>query len=389
MKQEDKRQLWIILGISSLLSMVFSGLEVVYTAYAINAVGVDASEWSQIRSIRYTLTMIVVFVLGTYAIRLGTKITAVFAVVMSAIALICTVLFPGKLMLYVMYPIFGSLTQILLVNMNVMAQETSSDMREMTNTLYRSSFIAFSMAGPLAGAFWMTSSYANAFLFFSLLLALCVGVLTAYPSTSAKLQHLKLDLREMKKILNEWAVLCRNRSILGFVILTAVINQTVMINMTLLPIKLMDGMGITEQHYSTIVTFQSAIGFILILSVGFLLKKHLNVMIYAPYILCAVGLIGMGSIEHPVGVIVAFVLSNAIFQITMAPSSLWLSQQVDGSGYSTIFSFAKISSSLQGAIATVILALLQPIVGIDASLMIYGIWGLLCSLALVAFLKFR
>src|SRR5690554_3481038 len=111
MKFNEKKQLWTFLIVSSMLSLVISGLEVVFTVYAINEVQVDVSEWSQIRSLRYLLTMIIVFLLGIYASHLGTKRTTMLAILICLLPLIFTIWFPGKTMLYIMYPLYGAISQ--------------------------------------------------------------------------------------------------------------------------------------------------------------------------------------------------------------------------------------------------------------------------------------
>jgi MFS family permease len=387
MTYNEKKQLWTFLILSSLLSLVISGLEVLFTVYAINEVQVDAAEWSQIRSLRYFLTMVVVFLLGIYASHLGSKRTTMFAIFMCLLPLLFTIWFPSKSMLYMMYPLYGALSQTLLVNMNVMAQETSGDMRELTNTLYRSTFIAFSMLGPVASTYWISGGYSDAFLLFTFILVPCLALLTLYPARSPQSRLDKLNFNKMKEMIGQWGKLCSNRTILLFVILVGLINQAFQINMTLMPIKLMSGMGLSDQNYSILVTFHSVFGLVFVLSLGFLLKRYLNLMIVVPYVCCSLGHVLMGMISDPQFIIIIFIMSNALFQITMAPMSIWLSQQVAESELSTAFSFAKISSSLQGVLATMILAIIQPLLGINSSLIIYGLGGLACCILLSLFLK--
>lgn len=387
MNADEKKKLYVFLCISTLVSLVISGLEVTYTAYAINNLKVDATEWSQVRSVRYLLTMIAVFLFGTYASRIGSKKLAIFTVILSILSLMFTVWYPNKLMLFLMYPLYSALSQILLVNLNVWAQESSDRVRALTNTLYRSSFIAFSMLGPILSAYWMTGGYMDAFLFFSVLLALCLAVLTLFPVKRTVYQSAKSGISDMVKELRQWRKIFQNSSVIYYLILTGLINQAFLINLVLLPIKLMTGIGFTEQQYSISISVYSLVGFVFILSTGFLLNRYLNSMIFVPFFLCSLGNLLMGITSNAVLIVVVFVISNALFQLTMAPTSLWLSRMFTGNDLSVAFSLAKITSSLLGALATTILALMQPIIGINYSLVIYGMVGMVISCLLLLVLR--
>lgn len=99
------RQLAMLGVLSSVLSFVFSGLEVLYTLYAINIIKVSASEWSQIRGYRYILMIVIVLVLGTYAGRIGHKKTAAITVALMLCNLLLFVIQPSKLFLFITLPI--------------------------------------------------------------------------------------------------------------------------------------------------------------------------------------------------------------------------------------------------------------------------------------------
>jgi sugar phosphate permease len=102
--------------------------------------------------------------------------------------------------------------------------------------------------------------------------------------------------------------------------------------------------------------------------------------------MCTLGNFVMGMSSQILITVSLFVLSNAIHKVAVAPNSIWIGNEVK-SDLGTAFSLAKVSSSLLGFFITMLFAIVQPYLGIDLSLIIFGIVGLVMSFSLWLFLS--
>jgi MFS family permease len=376
----EKRRLIIFSCLSAILSFVFSGLDVVFTAYAVNDIAVSEQEFSLMRSFRSLSSVLVVFLMGCYVNVIGNRRAVIVSAFLLLLSTILIVLFPTKLFLFIVFPLVGAFTSALLVNMNIMAQDTAKSYRERSNTTYRSIFLVFSIAGPLVAGVLLKLDDFLSFLFFSLVIGLSIFVAASYPSGDLNNSSPKSSL-SISGVVKQWIVLSRNRAFLIFALLTGLINQLGMINLIIIPYKLMDRMSMSEQHYSFLITSHALFGLVLTLVAGYFLKRIINLVIILPYVLCMSANIFMGLSSNVIVVAALFIFANAVFFMAMAPHSLWIGAKVDDD-LATAFSLAKIISSLWGFVIALLLSLVQPLLGIDFSLIVFGVTGLLVSLVL-------
>jgi MFS family permease len=384
MERSIKKQLIIFSCLSSMLSFIFSGMDVVYTTFAINDIHINTEELSLMRSFRLLLSVFVVFIMGSTVSRIGNKRSVLFSIILLSFSIILLIIYPTKQILFIAFPLYGALSATLMVNMNIMAQNTTKPYLELSNTTYRSTFIAFSIIGPLAVGLLSNLDQKWVFSFFTGMLGLSLIAAWGYPSGSLNSTKNRSAVSLMI-IFKQWLVLLKNKPFIFFAVLTGFLNQLGMMNLILIPYKLMNHNQVTEQQYSYLITLNAIIGLILTLAAGYFLKKYLNTFIIIPYFLCMAGNIAMGLFSNLIVVAVLFVISNAIYCMIMAPHSLWIVTRLTGD-LGNAFSLTKMISSLIGFFLTLTLSFVQPSLGINGSMIVFSMSGLFFSCFLYLFL---
>ncbi len=309
---------------------------------------------------------------------LGQKTTALAAVVLMACVSALTILVSNKGVLFATFPVYGGLTAILLVNMNVMSQGVQAGLRNFSNTLYRSTFIGFSIVGPLSAGFLIEMGYFAAFIGFALVLLVSIGALYIYPQDTVPAKPESVG-KSAARIIGSWRSLFRDKSLLTFMIMTGLLNHIIMVNSVLVPIKLLNQLSVSGKDYTWIMTISSITGLLLTIIVGFFIRKYLPWLIAVPLLLSSACNLLTGLQEQIWLTAGLFVMSTALYTITMAPSSLWLSGMTRGT-FGTVFSLFKIFSAGLGFIVSVLLSFVQPLLGLDLSLLSYGVVGVLLSI---------
>jgi len=181
MGSSEARPLWTIGILSSLLSFVFSGADVLYTLYAINELQIDASEWSQIRASRYILTIVIVLVLGTYAEKWGQKRVAAITVALASLNLFAFIAYPTKPLLFLTSPLHAAFVSMVTMSINVLAQRVPERLQAVSNTVYRSTYTGLAIFGPLALALFADAGQRLLFAVFACLLSLCFPGFLLFP----------------------------------------------------------------------------------------------------------------------------------------------------------------------------------------------------------------
>ncbi|WP_123043193.1 MFS transporter [Cohnella candidum] len=376
----SRRQLWAIVGISSLLSVVFSGLDVAFTVFSVNRLELPASDLALLRSLRLAVTIPFILAMGGIADAWGQKKTATAAIVVMSAASVLTVAIPGKGMLFATFPLYGGMSAILLVSMNVFSQGVKDELRGLSNTLYRSTFIGFSIAGPLSAGLLIGFGFPAAFLAFAAIALFSLAALSLYPQDRREAGASKETVRQTAARMAEgWKSLLRDRPLLTYMLMNGLLNHTVMVNLVLVPVKLMDDLGVSSRDYTRVMTVSSIIGLLFTIAAGFLMKKHLSRLITMPMLLSAACNFASGLESSVWLTIVLFILSSALYTVTMAPTSLWLGEMAKQQ-FGTIFGIFKVMSAGIGFLVSASLSVVQSGLGIDMALVAYGIFGVLASL---------
>jgi MFS family permease len=377
----EARQLWSLGILSALLSLVFSGLEVLYTLFALNEIKISASEWSQIRAYRYILTALIVLVLGTYAGKWGQKKIASMTVACAVINLLAFTLQPTKLFLFITLPLHAALLSMVTMSMNVMVQEVPSRLQAASNTVYRSTYTGLAVFGPLLVAVCIDKNRTWLFLFFVVCLLVCLFVFIMYPQREKDREE-TAESRSLGDLIKEWGFLLHNKRFIVFEIGVTIIYSSFLVNTIFGPIKLIQTLGISDRHFSYISTVVAVVTMGFTLVAGLLLGKILGHLVYWPLFISSFGnvLFGMQSnIGLSIGL---FVAANALNTLTFASVSIWTSRIVDKTQVGLAFAFHKIFISLLGFVFSILLAGLEIRFGIDHCMIIMGAVGCLFSLLL-------
>lgn len=229
----DGRRLILLGVLSSLLSFVFSGLDVLYTLYALKELDISAAEWSQIRAYRFLLTIIMVMVLGTYAGKIGQKNSVALTVALAVVNLLLFIVQPSKLLLFMTLPFQAAVVSMVTMSMNVLAQEVPSKLQSISNTVYRSTYTGLAIIGPLAIA--LLSDYSPRLLFglFTLTLALCLPLFILFPNSNAsgKAEVEGAAGQTFRQLMREWRCLLKNKSFIYYELLVTIIYSAFLVNM--------------------------------------------------------------------------------------------------------------------------------------------------------------
>lgn len=371
-----------MLGVlSSLLSFVFSGLEVLYTLYAINEMGIRASEWSQIRAYRYIFTIVMVLVLGTYAGKIGQKKVGAFTVALAVLNLLLFILYPSKLLLFITLPFNAAAVSMVTMSMNVLAQEVPGTLQNVSNTVYRSTYTGLAVFGPLATALFTEGDPRLLFIFFTICLAICLPGFILFPSSAAPKGD-KAGSQTFRTLMFEWRQLIRNKSFIYFEILVTTIYSAFLVNMIFGPIKLIQNLGMSEQQFSYTSTGAAAFTMLLILAAGALFGRMLRSLVYWPFLLISALNVLFGMQSDMLLSIVLYIATNALNIVSFASISIWTSKIVPKSQLGFAFAFHKIFVSVFGFVFSIVLSYMESQLGINACMIIMGVVGVMFTLLL-------
>lgn len=377
----------IMLGIlSSLLSFVFSALDVLYTLYSINEMKVSASEWSQIRAYRYILTIVIVLILGTYAGRVGQKKIAAIAVALSLVNLLLFVIHPTKLFLFISLPFHAAFVSVITMNINVLVQEVPLRLQSASNTLYRATYTGLAFMGPLTLAFFAGSNQIKLIVLFMAFFALCLPGFLFYPD-SPKMKVKSDESRTLHDLWIEWGKLIKNKRLIYFEILVTLIYSAFLVNYIFGPIKLIQVLQMNDQQFSYASTGAALLTMVFTLAAGFLLRKVLMHLVFLPLFLCSIGNILFGLQSNLTLCIILFITTNALNTLSYASVSIWTSKLVARNQLSLAFAFHKILIAVFGILFSILLSILQSYIGINTCMIVMGILGSLIAALLMREMK--
>jgi MFS family permease len=379
--KKELRHLLTLSTLSALLSVAFGGLEVLYTLYALNELKINASDWSQIRAYRYIATIVFIVVLGTYASKVGQRKISALAVACSVVNLTLFLLYPTKFLLFIMVPMHSASVSLVLMNINVLAQEVPARLQATSNTVYRSIYTGMAFFGPLLIALSGNGMHQTLFVCFTALLLFCFIGFLHFPHTVEKEAGGEV-IPSLRDLVRSWGVLLRNRRFVLFQLLITLIYSAFIVNVIFGPIKLIKSFGMTDQQFGYTSTGVAVVTMIGILCTGAMFAKSLKGMIYWPLLLCSLSNILLGLQSSIVISILLFIAANAFHALSLASVSMWITRMVPDHQLSLAFAFHKVFLGLFGFIFSIFLSILESPLGIDRCLVLMGLVGCVLSLLL-------
>jgi len=374
------RQLVMLGLLSSILSFVFSALEVLYTFYAMNDLRVSAAEWSQVRAGRFLLTIVIVLVLGTWAGKIGHKKALFLA---SAIAIANVLLFagfPSKWMLFLSFPLHIAFVSMITLSVNVLVQEVPLNLQSVSNTVYRTTYTRMAILGPLALGLFADVEPVAMFLALAVCLSLCLPLIGWYPQEVRKQEGKQEVSPSVREQIRAWRQLLGHRRYVIFDVLVSLIHSAFLANTIFGPVKLIQTIGLDERQFSYVSAFAALTTTLMMLAAGFLLRKMLMALVYVPLLLCSLGNVLLGLQTIPLVCIMLYIVSNAFNMMTFASISIWSTRLVPQERLGHAFAFHKILISVFGFLFSMLLSAGGLWVGVDASMVAMGIFGILCGL---------
>lgn len=365
--------------LSSIMSFVFSGLDVLYTLFALNDLAVSPGEWSQIRAWRYALTAIIVLILGTYAGKIGQKRVAAVSIALMVVNLLAFTLWPNKWLLFVTMPLHAAFVSLVTMNINVLVQEVPRRLQSLSNTVYRSTFTGMALFGPLLIAVFAGADRIVMFLVFIAFLALCLPGFLYYPDRSESPPSERMTLSVM---FSEWRQLLQNRHFVVYEALVTLIYSAFLANMVLGPVKLIQRLGMSDARFSMATAAISALAMLLMLAAGIRLQQYLVGMHFLPLLACSLLTFILGIQEHLVVSTAAYIAANALIPTTYAAVSIWTSRVVPSRQLGFSFAFHKILIAILGFGFSVLLSGLESRIGLNATFVWMGLLGALACVLL-------
>gem|GEM_PF-3883723 len=372
LQKGEWNQLAMIGALSSIMSFVFGGLDVLYTLFALNDLAVSAAEWSQIRAWRYALTAVIVLILGTYAGKIGQKRVAAVSIALMIVNLLAFTLWPNKWLLFVTMPLHAAFVSLVTMNINVLVQEVPRRLQSLSNTVYRSTFTGMALLGPLLIAVFAGADRIVMFLVFTAFLALCLPGFLHYPDHR---QSPPPETMTIAVMVSEWRQLLRNRHFVVYETLVTLIYSAFLANSVLGPVKLIQRLGMSDSRFSMATAAVAALAMLLMLLAGFWLQRYLTAVHCWPLLACSLLTFILGIQENPAVSAAAYVAANALIPTTYAAASIWTSRVVPGSQLGFSFAFHKILIAILGFGFSVLLSGLESRIGLDATLAWMGMFG--------------
>lgn len=371
-----------IAALSAVFSLATSGLEVLYSVSAIQTWDIDSTAWTQVRSWRFLLTVPVVFALGIGAIRLGQRMIATWSVFLSVAAMLAIAVFPSSTMFLFTFCLFGSLVSVIMISLNVTVQEVGEAWRAKTNTLYRSVFIICALLGPLCTSLLLRYGISTAFLFYAFCYLFAIYFIRICMSEASGTEN-ETKLKHSDTF-REYLTIMRDTKHLLVQILAGIGGGAFYVSITLGPFKLIQEFGMSGFRFSQLMVIHPLLSFLLTLAIGPLLNKRTDQLLAGSFLLISLGNMAMGMAGGLLWGVLFFVISNACFALTTVPYSLWIAKRVPPSLLSSAFSLSKLLQMLLGFMLTAAMTIMEPLLGINGSFLLWGIVGLFAGVGMIA-----
>lgn len=375
------RERMAVVSASTLFFMLFvCAVEVILPLWVTRDLGLSASDWAHLRSLRFAGVLVGVIVLGALSDRFGERLLGAISMFGLAALLLLLSYGQGRALWFAM-PLYGALVSTAFVNLNTLTQFVSLMRQGLANTIYRG---VGALAGVIApvGATWLAGRWGGyPAVLASLSALLCVGgiLLLRYPpeQTVAPVGPFR---DEIARLWSGYRTALAERQLMWATHLWQLWYSMVAGVGTFAAIRLTRELGQTDAAFGLLSSGAAVLGLLATVLGGFVLDRLPLRQISAwgmagASLFCLLMGVGDSVTLAAVGLLGHLPLSGAL----AAPVSMWVSRAAGGATQSAVFAVQKVIAAAYVAATAALLGLLERWVGIRVTLLWGGFLGLAVS----------
>ncbi len=368
-------------------SLFAVGADVVFPLWATTELGLTAGDWADLRALRMIGILAGVIILGPFSDRFGQRLLGALSMLGVAVIMAALCYGPGRT-IYLIMPVFGALVSTAFVNMNTLTQGVSHTRQGLANTIYRSVGTAAGITAPVL-ATWLSlvwGGYRPVFLVFAAALVVSAAILWFYPK-----EHVPPPLgsakAELARLAGTYLSGLREKPLVAFIVVSQLWGNLLAGVGTFAAIYFTRELGQTDQQFGQLSAVVGIAALIGTMAAGFVLDRVSLRALHVGVGLAAAGsAILIGLVPRLPMATIGLLLFVPLTTLLIGPTSMWISRAAGQCTQTAAFSLHKVATAGLLALTTLLLGLLEPLLGIRL-LMLTG--GLLAALSALGFLLLK
>jgi MFS transporter, DHA1 family, arabinose polymer utilization protein len=366
-----RQRLKALMGCAFLNGVGFSGLMGVLPIYATTNLGLSASDFSRVLSLRMAGIVVGAIVLGAISDRLGPKRITLFTLsgAGAGLMLICIVPVWGFLILV---PFISAMMSASFVNLNQLTQQVGPGKQGLANTLYRATATGSAIIGPLILTRWIAHL---SWLMPVMGLGIFAGAwaLSKYPLQErvARVSGIKDELRRVAAVYQEG--LTHKRMMAFIVVSLGIVSLSTSVD-AFGAVRLTKELSAPAQVYGVTLSISAGLTLVAILGLGTVLDKWpLKASTLILMTVVVASLFGLGLCQSVFWTQVFIIANTVSIGAVMAPLIMWLARVAGAVSLGGALALHKVMTALFVGIAMMLMSLAVPVIGIQ--------WLFLCCAA--------
>ncbi len=357
-------------------ALVLAGVEVLLPLWTTGTLGLSAAQWAQLRSLRFTGTLVGVIILGAFSDRFGNRLLGSLAMFATAGVLALFGL-AGEAALWPAMPIMGAMMSTGAINLNTLTQEVSRRRQGLANSIYRSIGALASVLAPIAGttlAVWWRG-YPPVLLAAAATMALAGLAVLAYPGEPPPqpLAGLRAELSLLWQLYRD---ALRQKPLMRFLHLVLLWNNVQVGVGAFAAIRFARQLGQSDAWFGGLSALCGVVTLATIMASGFILDRvPLRLLHGVVAIIASAGAIVMGASDSLYLSAAGLLINAPLMGMIFGPTSMWVSRAAVGCSQSAAFSVHKVLSAVYLTAALAIVGTLEATLGIRTLILIGGILG--------------
>lgn len=349
---------------SMLVSFYMAATDVILPLWATRSMGMSNAQWAQLRSLRMMGIALGVILLGALSDRLGLRRITIFS--FAAMGAISVFLGLGRQeAIWMIMPFFGAFLSTTMINLNTMTQDVTARRPGLANTIYRGMGAVAAIPAPIAVTFLAVyyHGYSPVFFILAFAMALAVGILFLHPAQEvAPMGHWRHEAVQFTQV---YRTALRQRELVVFLLLSQLWLGLLSGILTFAAIYFTRSLKMSEPTFGALSGLAALLSVAGIVAVGFLLDGVSLRKLYACIAIAAgVGAFAMGVGRSTLLCSAGFLLIVPLLQISMAPTSMWISRVSAEETRIAAFSLYKVVTALCGCLVMLLLSFLEARMGI-------------------------
>lgn len=364
-------------------SLFMSGLEVVFPLWATRELGVTASEWAHLRSLRLTGSVVGAVVLGALSDRFGTPLFTALSLLATGASVLLLAADPTPRTLWLIMPLFGAVASTVFMNLNSLTQQVTLRRQGLANSIYRGIWAVAGVISPviatiLAG---VSGSYRPVFAWGTIFVVFAAAAVWRYPEAAAPgLRTLREEFRGMWE--GYRGILSRRRLMrfmhltgLGFGVLSGV--------STFGAIYFTQALGRTDPEFGSLagVAGLLTVGAIAI-GAFYLDRCPLRGLTGVLMLAMAASSVLMGAVASVPVFSGSFLVFTPVLSLSMSPLSMWVAREAGEESQTAAFAVQKVLGAGYVVVCTLALGWLEVLIGMRLVFVGCGLLGAVLGAAL-------